>query len=402
MVHLPDQKKRHAKPIRKVDGTGYYVQNRIKLVKGGREYFDLLECLINEAKSSIHLQTYIFDSDTTGRRIARALLNAAARNVKVAILIDGYASQSLPFWLIESFRAAGIQFNWFHPFWKSKRFYFGRRLHHKVVVIDTRKVLVGGLNISDRYNDTDIRPAWLDWAIYAEGDVAAAVQRVCQRRSKISLNSRSVPVGEYIVPDEKDPRPCKVRVRINDWVNRKMQITNSYLDMFRKAKSHIIIASPYFMPGNKFRKKILEAVKRGVRISIILGSKSDIAIARYAEQYLYPWLLRNKIEIYEYQKNVLHGKMATYDGTWVTNGSYNINNISAYASVELNLDVHNRVFAQRVEGDLKRIMLAECEQVTLDNYRKRSSLYQRFLQRSAYDIIRLLFFLFTFYFRQRD
>ena len=402
MVHLPVQKKLHAKPLRKVDGAGYYVRNRIKLIKGGSDYFDLLERLINEAKSSIYLQTYIFDSDTTGRRIARALLNAAARNVRVAILIDGYASQSLPFWLTESFREAGIQFNWFYPFWKTKKFYFGRRLHHKVVVVDKGKVLVGGLNISDRYNDTDTRPAWLDWAVYAEGDVAAAVQRICQRRSKITLQNKVIPPSDYIVLDEKETAPCKLRVRINDWVNRKMQITESYLEMFRKAKSHIIIASPYFMPGNKFRKKILEAVSRGVRVSIILGSKSDVAIARYAEQYLYPWLLRNKIEIYEYQKNVLHGKMATYDGKWVTNGSYNINNISAYASVELNLDVYNRNFAQEVENELKRTMMEDCEQITLDNYRKRASLYQRFLQRSAYDIIRVLFFIFSFYFRQRD
>ena len=402
MVQLSASGKRRSKPIRKVDGAGYYVRNKIKLIKGGRDYFSLLERIINEASTSIYLQTYIFDSDTTGRRIARALLNAAARNVKVAMLIDGYASQSLPFWLVESFRDAGIQFNWFHPLWKSRRFYFGRRLHHKVVVVDSSRALVGGLNISDRYNDTDTRSAWLDWAIYAEGDVALAVQRICQRRSKITLKNKSTSSREYVIFDEKEHQSCKVRVRINDWVNRKMQITNSYLEMFRKAKSHIIIASPYFMPGNKFRNMILEALKRGVRVSIILGSKSDIVIARYAEQYLYPWLLRNNIEIYEYQKNVLHGKMATYDGAWVTNGSYNINNISAYASVELNLDVFNRRFAQEVENDLRRIMIEECEQITVDNYRKRSSLFQRFLQRSAYDIIRLLFFIFTFYFRQRD
>jgi cardiolipin synthase len=401
-VHPPVSKKRRVKPVRKVDGAGYYVRNSIKLVKGGSEYFDLLERLIDEATSSIHLQTYIFDADSTGRRIARALLNAASRNVKVALLIDGYASQHLPFWLVESFREAGIQFNWFHPLWKSKKFYFGRRLHHKVIVVDSQKVLVGGLNISDRYNDTDTRAAWLDWAIFAEGDIATAVQRICQRRSKITLNKNMVPSGEYVVFEHSDLQPCKVRVRVNDWVNRKMQVTDSYLEMFRKAKSHIIIASPYFMPGNKFRKKILEAVKRGIRISIILGSKSDIAIARYAEQYLYPWLLRNNIEIYEYQKNVLHGKMATCDGTWVTNGSYNINNISAYASVELNLDVQNRDFAEKVEQGLRETMTEECEQITLNNYRKRSSLYQRFLQRSSYDIIRLLFFIFTFYFRQRD
>lgn len=402
MVGLPASEKRVSKPVRKMDGAGYYLRNNVRLIHGGTDYFNLLERLIDEATSSIYLQTYIFEADPTGRRVARALLRAAERNVKVAILTDGYASQHLPFWLIESFRAAGIQFDWFHPLWKGRNFYFGRRLHHKVVVVDSIKALVGGLNISDRYNDTDKRPAWLDWAIYAKGDVAMAVQRVCQHRSRISLQDNKHVSGEYVVLDDPDTETCKVRVRVNDWVNRKMQVTNSYLEMFRRAKSHIILASPYFMPGHKVRKMMADAVKRGVRVTVILGSKSDVTIARFAEEYLYPWLLRNNIEIYEYQKNVLHGKLATYDGVWVTNGSYNLNNISAYASVELNLDVYDRSFACEVERSLRQTMAEECERVTMDHFRKRDNLFRRFLQRSAYDIIRIVLFLFTFYFRQRD
>src|SRR5690606_16665923 len=172
--------------------------------------------------------------------------------------------------------------------------------------------------------------------------------------------------------------------------------------MFRRAESHIIIMSPYFVPGYVFRKKLADAVKRGVNVSVILGSKSDVKIARYAEQYLYPWLLRNNITIYEYQQNVLHGKLATYDNKWVTVGSYNINNISAYASVELNIDIDDGYFASNVQSELMRIMNEDCVRITLAQYEKRASLFQRFLQRSAYDIIRILFFAFTFYFRQRD
>ena len=181
-----------------------------------------------------------------------------------------------------------------------------------------------------------------------------------------------------------------------------MQVTNSYLEMFRKAKSHIIIMSPYFMPGKYFKKKLSEASKRGVKVKVILGSQSDVTLSRYAERYLYPWLLRNNIEIYEYQKNVLHGKIATCDGHWMTCGSYNINNISAYASVELNLDVEETEFTGSVERELNKIIRDDCEQITLDRYKKSMNLFQLFLQRSAYDIIRIIFFLFTFYFRQKD
>lgn len=395
-----EEKEKNARP-RKQDGAGYYHHNSVELVKGGKDYFNLLESMIDQAQQSVYLQTYIFEADQTGQRIAGALVRAASRKVKVALLLDGYASQHLPHWLTESMRSAGVKLDWFQPLLKSRKFYFGRRLHHKVVVVDSCRALVGGLNISDRYNDTDTHRAWLDWAVHVEGDAVNLIQRICQRRSKILWPSRKNALsGPHGNSDQN--APVKVRVRINDWVNRKMQVFNSYMEMFRRAESHIIIMSPYFMPGYVFRKKLADAVKRGVNVSVILGSKSDVKIARYAEQYLYPWLLRNNITIYEYQQNVLHGKLATYDNKWVTVGSYNINNISAYASVELNIDIDDGYFASNVQSELMRIMNEDCVRITLAQYEKRASLFQRFLQRSAYDIIRILFFAFTFYFRQRD
>lgn len=383
---------------RTADHAGYYHNNQVKLIQGGEPYFKLLENILDQAESTIHLQTYIFEPDETGRRIARALLRAAERKVKVAILLDGYASQNFPLWLTESFLKADIRIEWFQPFLKSKNFYVGRRLHHKIVVVDGFKVLTGGINISDRYNDTTRGKAWLDWAIYVEGTIGIPVRRVCERRSRINWMIGGRPTRKSWNIETDFP----VRVRINDWVNRKMQIWNSYMEMFRSAKSHIIIMSPYFMPGKTFRKKISEARKRGVRIMVILGSQSDVKIVRYAEQHLYSWLLRNDIEIYEYQKNILHGKIATYDGKWVTCGSYNINNISAYASIELNLDIEQPAFAREAEQQLFQIIEQDCTRVNMHQYKTRASLFQRFLYRSAYDIIRVLFFLFTFAFRQRD
>jgi len=79
----------------------------------------------------------------------------------------------------------------------------------------------------------------------------------------------------------------------------------------------------------------------GVIIKVVQAGISDIALSKYAERYMYRWLLRNKVEIYEYQKTVLHGKIAVCDDQWMTVGSYNVNNLSAYASIELNLDVDN-------------------------------------------------------------
>ena len=75
---------------------------------------------------------------------------------------------------------------------------------------------------------------------------------------------------------------------------------------------------------------------------------SDVMVAKNAERYMYNWLFRNDIEIYEYKPCVLHGKVAVYDRAWATIGSYNVNIISAYASLELNIDINNSKFAGNV------------------------------------------------------
>jgi cardiolipin synthase len=97
----------------------------------------------------------------------------------------------------------------------------------------------------------------------------------------------------------------------------------------------------------------------------------------------------------------LHGKLSTYDDKWVTLGSYNVNNISAYASVELNLDVDNAEFATSVRSRLERIIHQECILVTEETYATGNNFFQRMIQIMSYEIVRLMIYIFTFYFKQR-
>jgi cardiolipin synthase len=378
----------------------YLPDNSVKLVAGGYEYFQLLNRMINEAKCIIHFQFYIFDEDETGRFIADSLIKAAERNVKVYVLVDGFASQALSRELIGRLSAAGIHFQRFEPVFKSKHFYFGRRLHQKVVVVDGFHGLVGGMNISDRYNDMPEKPAWLDWAIYVEGNTAKELATICSTRIKIRVAKFSQIERSFDL--QTDQPNCEVRARENDWVHRKREIYKSYLEMFRNATHDIIIMSPYFLPGNEFRRNMRKAIKRGVRIKLVLAGVSDIFLSKHAERFVYRWLLKNKIEIYEYQKNVLHGKLATGDGEWVTVGSYNVNDLSAHASIELNLDVKNKPFAKQVEERLENLIKNECICITPEVYKNHTNLFNRIVQRFSYDFFRLVLFLFTFYFKQRE
>ena len=105
----------------------YTHNNDVKLIEGGRAYFDLLEKMILKAKHSIHFQVYIFDEDETGKRIANALKEAALRSVKVYLLVDGYASKNLSKEFIQELNDAGVNFRRFEPLLKSKKFYFGQQ-----------------------------------------------------------------------------------------------------------------------------------------------------------------------------------------------------------------------------------------------------------------------------------
>lgn len=383
-------------------GKPFLTNNNAKLIRGGGVYFDTLVSLIHAAKHTIHLQTYIFDEDDTGRMVAHALMDAARRGVKVYIVVDGYASQGLSEHFIAQLRQTGIHFRLFEPLFKGRSFYFGRRLHHKITVVDGCYSLVGGINISDHYNDTIHNIAWLDWAVLTEGEISQELEQVCARRvfTPSLLRKRKLPLpAPKIIPPES---ACAMRVLINDWVNRKREITRSYVTALRHASQSITIMSSYFIPGNLIKRNLLLALKRGVNVQLVLAGVSDVWLSKNAERYMYYWLLKNNVIIYEYNRNVLHAKLAIADSQYVTVGSYNVNNISAYASIECNVEIDNKTFALDAEAKVQRIITKDCVRITRDEFIASHRFWHRILYRISYDIFRLLLFLFTFYFRQRN
>ena len=381
----------------------YIANNEVKIIRGGKEYFTLMLKLINEAEDSIHLQTYIFDNDETGTSIGDALKAAAQRRVKVYFIVDGYASQGLSKEFIKDIKKASVHFRFFEPLFRSKYFYFGRRLHQKLFVVDNRFALVGGINITNRYNDTPGCPAWLDFGVFVEGEIVKQLCIHCWKTWK------GFPAKMGATPCEKNPvdfkiPPAKsslVRLRRNDWVRAKTQISQSYIEMFRTSQSHITILSSYFLPGIIIRKHLIKAVQRGVKIKLILAGLSDVGVAKSAERFVYDWLLRNKVQIYEYQSNILHGKLSVCDSKWMTIGSYNINNISAYASVELNLDINDPSFVKSVEKILNEVIDENCKEITAADFKKSTNIIKRLVRWCSYEFIRAALYLFTFYFRQK-
>ena len=382
--------------------TSYTFNNRPHLIKGGNDYFDTLKKLIDEAKDLIEIQVYIFEDDTTGKEITNHLVNAAQRGVRIQLLVDGYASRNLSTGFIETLQKNSIQFRFFEPIFKSRYFYFGRRLHHKVVVIDGTRAMVGGINISDRYNDLPGHPAWLDYAVLVEGEVAFELHKLCQqfffKRKNVTESSNKINLRKLF----NYPLHCPVRIRRNDWVMNKNQISGTYMEMFRNAQREITLMSSYFIPNKFFRIQIAKALRRGIKINLIVAGKSDVAIAKNAERYFYRWALRNGIHIYEYTRTILHSKLAICDDRIVTIGSYNINDISAFASIELNLDIEEKGFAKEVANKLEKVINQDTIQIKKEDIQNNFNLFDQFFQWLSYTMFRLVFKIFTFYFSKKD
>jgi len=381
----------------------YFPNHKVRLLTGGETFFSLLIQLIGQAQKSIHLQVYIYEADETGQLVADALIAAAKRGVDVYVLVDGYGSQRLKKGFTSQFAKHGVHFRVFEPLFKSKHFYIGRRMHQKLLVVDARYAAVTGANIGDRYNDKPGQPAWLDFALCVEGRIAQKLCELCWTMWKNFQRIRNMPercqpsVGRINFGHEHS---CAVRMRRNDWVRRKSEITRTYREIFQKAREKVILVSSYFLPGTTVRRDMTMAVKRGVKIQLVVCSRMDVPLVKDAERSMYEWLLRHGMEIYEYTGDMLHGKLATCDDEWMTIGSFNVNDLSARVSVELNLDVRGKAFVRQVIRELTDLMDTHCLRVSAQEFAAKSTLVNRLFRWVAFKILRFIFFLGTFYMKQ--
>ena len=306
-------------------------QKTIELVYSGNDYFLRLEELINESKKELHIQTYIFDTDSTGLRIVEALKKAANRDVKIYLLLDGFGSNSFSSNIVKELRYYGVNVRFFSPLFSLNSFYIGRRLHQKVVVSDGKKVLIGGINIADKYHTSSFETPWLDYAIEIESKVARPVQQICRNFYFKKRKVRKSKIEATIF----DKEPIAVRILQNDWLNRKNEVQKEYVRSISNAQKEIVIVGSYFFPGRKIAWALKKASKRNVPITLIVSGISDLPFLRSASLYLYSLLLKYNIEIYEWNKSVLHGKAAVIDRKWTTIGSFNMNNLSSFRSIAL-------------------------------------------------------------------
>jgi cardiolipin synthase len=362
----------------------------IKLLRSGEQFFAETERAINEAEKFIHFQTYIVDDDETGMRILNALIRAAERGVRVYFLLDAYGGRSFSRNMIRMVEESGIFFRKFSPVFITKGFHLSLRLHHKILLVDGKVAIIGGINIANRYRGTPLIKEWLDFAIRINGPECSHILLIAKKLWNKTFISKKERSSEMIHNPVFYKDNVKLKILQNNWYRNKIEILKSYRQALRRSKDHIIIFASYFLPGRNERKLLRNASRRGVDIKIVLSAVSDTWIFNYATIFLYDFILQNNIRIYEYLPSNLHAKVLTVDGIWCTIGSYNLNHLSDYGSVETNADILDPGFTEDFENILTGIINKDCREITVQEFNKRKTWIFRFTGWLSYQIIRFM------------
>ncbi len=380
---------------RSIFNQPYTVRNSVEWIPSGKKYFDTLEQFIDSATHEIHLQTYIFDMDATGLKIAEALIRAALRKTQVYLFVDAYGSQNLTTELINRFKNAGIHFKKYGEIYSHGRFHIGRRMHHKITVFDGQISIVGGINISDYYNDTNGNAPWLDFAVIMRGDISRRLQYICRKRWSgiLFTYQQTKKLLKNISFEKINSGYCPIRTRRNDFIRNKNDIAISYREALRNAEKSILLVGGYFLPGGRTRRLMKKAIQRGVKVNVLVSEKSDVKVIIYARRYLYDWLIRNGIGVYEYKKANVHGKVLIADKKWTSIGSFDLNNLSTYSNIELNVDINDSGFSSSLGNQIEHIMQNDCIHISEKEIFSGKTIFTRIRMWFSYSFVKTLFVL---------
>ena len=331
--------------------------NELVLLRNGEQYFPALVRSFDEARREIFFETYIFADDETGSLVCDALARAAGRGVAVHVIIDGFGARDFAPRFTRVLNEAGARLLVFRPkisplTLRRNRL---RRMHRKLAVVDGECAFVGGINVIDDYPVGGRMPPRFDYAVRVEGplvrDVWFEAAKLWARLDWLSTRRRwrvTRPAPRIAAPAGSQSALLLVR----DNFRHRRDIEDAYLELIAGAKGEVLIAIAYFLPGRRFRRALIEASRRGVRIVLVVQGLTDHPVMQYASRALFDGMLKAGVEIHEYTRSELHAKVAVFDGLVASVGSSNIDPFSLVLSREANVFVNDGRFASSLRVGL--------------------------------------------------
>ena len=327
--------------------------NDVKVLLNGDQIFPAIVEAIRGARTSVTYAQYYVDEGPVGEDVVNAMADRCRAGVPVHVLLDGVGALSMPGQYRETLNEAGCQVKTFRAVrpWALRR--ANSRNHRRILVVDGRVGFTGGSGLSrkwmgdgrtaDHWRDTDVRIAGpaVEWmqAAFVENWIEAA--------------------GEALGGDAYFPRaqpsqgPVAVQVVKSSPEGGSYAIYNTLLIALNSARESVRITNPYFLLDDAMTKAVLERVRRGVTVEVLVPGTIDHAFVRQASRATWGDLLKAGVKIYEYQPALLHAKTMVIDGRWATVGSTNLDPRSFSLSQEMNVVVYDRGVARQLDEIFK-------------------------------------------------
>ena len=365
--------------------------HRIDLMKGGEAFCAALVDAIDAARSEVLLESYIFVFAGSVLPVAEALTRAAARGLRVRVVVDGIGTGDIPADWQARWGQAGVQWRIYNPArgWRVLLPNRWRRLHRKLAVVDRRLAFCGGINLLDDFTDLAhgrLEQPRFDFAVRVTGPLVADAHetmarlwlrlQVTREASKADLPAtlKAAAKAAGAGTDMNDPamtanvrqsvasQPAEAAGRgllaglvLRDNLRFRRRIERFYRHAIGQARHEILIANAYFVPGVALQKALVKAARRGVRITLLLQGRYEYFLQHHASRAMYGVMLAAGIEIIEYEPSFLHAKVAVFDGPQgavSTVGSSNLDPISMLLAREANVFIRDDAFAAELRGHL--------------------------------------------------
>ena len=356
-------------------GIPFFAGNSIRLLNNGDRFYPAMLKAIDDAARSITIEAYIYWAGEIGLTFAKALAAAAQRGVRVKILLDSVGSASVGREILDLLKNGGCHLAWYNPFRFTTIRRINNRTHRKSLVCDGRVGFTGGAGIADHWTgDAQDDKHWRDLQIRIEGPAVRPLQ------SGFAHNWLEA-TGELVTGQDFYPHPAAAGTLALQTIMSSPETGAStvrvmYCLAISAARTSIDIANPYFVPDHVSIDLFRDAVKRGVRVRVMVaGISNDTWITRLNSVRLYGALLDAGVELYEYNRTMMHHKIMVVDGLWSTVGTANFDNRSFSHNEESNVCLCDAAFASELsetfEADARL-----CQRVTKDAWQRRSIVHK--------------------------
>jgi len=364
-------------------------RNEYKLLVNGEEKFPEVLKTLETAKNFIHMEYYSWENDIRGNQIKDILIKKIKQGVKIRIMYDAYASRKIKNNIVKELKGAGVDI---YPIIKVKLVKFASRVNHrdhrKVIIVDGITGFIGGIKISDRYdNSIDTGLYWRDTHLKITGPTVLNLQRhflvnwnSCQS-NKLSITSSLFPDTVKLFETEKMEL---AQIVAGGPVFPMSNIMLTYFKIFTLAKEKLYITNPYFIPNESIMDALKQAAISGVDVRLILPRKSDSAIVGAASKFYFKELLKAGVRIFMYKKGFVHSKTVVADNNLSVVGTANMDIRSFDLNFEIMAVIYGATFAKQLENDYLND-LNECDELNYEDWIK-----QGFLKQLSYSASRLI------------